>query len=296
MTLDQETTARLVSQGLAVLALVVAAWLAVWLAHRIIPRMVRAYLTRLRSLRPAPGGIAAESPEELQKRADTLSRVFVWTFEVMVLATAAVATLGVFGVDTTPAVASLGVIGIAVGFGAQALVKDCINGAFILLEDQYRRGDVVKVAGISGLVEDISLRRTILRDMDGTVHSIPNGEVTISSNLTRDWSRVNLNIPVAYETEVASAIAILNRLGQELAQDAVYGPMILEPPKFLRVDALAETGVELKVLGVTKPIKQWEVMGEYRRRVLAAFTEAGIEIPHPARVMVTKAPPPGAST
>jgi len=292
MAFDQETTAQLASNGLAVLAVLVAAWVAVWLAHRLIPRTVRTYLTRMRSLRPTPSG-TAESPEELQKRADTLSRVFVWTFEVLVLATAAVAILRVFGIDTTPAVASLGVIGIAIGFGAQALVKDCINGAFILLEDQYRRGDVVKVAGISGLVEDISLRRTILRDMDGTVHSIPNGEVAISSNLTRDWSRVNLNIAVAYETEVASAIAILNRLGQELAQDPEFGPMILEPPKFLRVDALGEAGVELKVLGVTKPIKQWEVMGEYRRRVLAAFAEAGIEIPHPARVMVTRAPAPG---
>ncbi len=292
MALDPETSALLISRGLTVLGVLLAVWVAIWLAHRIVPRLVRTYLTRVRGLRPAPGG-TLESPEELRKRADTLSRVFAWSLELVFLATAAVAVLGAFGVDTTPAVASLGVVGIAVGFGAQALVKDCINGAFILLEDQYRRGDVVKVAGISGLVEDISLRRTILRDMDGTVHSIPNGEVTISSNLTRDWSRVNLNIAVVYETEVAAAIAILDRLGQELAQDPVYGPMILEPPKFLRVDALGEAGIELKVLGMTKPSKQWEVVGEYRRRVLAAFAEAGIDIPHPARVMPTRAAQPG---
>ena len=135
---------------------------------------------------------------------------------------------------------------------------------------------------------DLSLRRTILRDIDGTVHSIPNSEIRTSSNLTRDWSRVNLDIAVTYDADIAVAAQVLNAVGDELEHDPEFGPMITEPPKFQRVDAFQENGMTLKVLGVTKPMKQWDVMGEYRRRVLPALASAGIDIPYPHRVMVTR--------
>jgi small conductance mechanosensitive channel len=169
-------------------------------------------------------------------------------------------------------------------------VKDILAGLFILMENQYGKGDVVNLAGIGGLVEDVNLRRTLLRDLDGTVHSIPNGEVRVASNLTRDWSRVNINVSVAYGSDIDRVFAVINRVGEELAADANFGPLIVEAPKALRVDAFEDSGVAVKILGVTKPIKQWDVMGELRKRLHRAFEEEGIEIPYPHRVLVNRAP------
>jgi small conductance mechanosensitive channel len=177
--------------------------------------------------------------------------------------------------------AGLGVAGIAIGFGAQSLVRDLINGIFILLENQYGIGDVVTAAGISGLVEEVNLRRTILRDLDGIVHTIPNGEIRIASNFTKDYSRVNLNIPVAYGEDLDHVIAVINRIGKELAQDPAWQDLILKPPQVLRVDNFGDSGIEIKVLGDTRPIRQWDVMGELRRRLKKVFDEEGIEIPWP---------------
>lgn len=286
MPLEPGLAATVAAKGATVAGILVAAWVLVWLARRVVPPALRTYLSRVRSLRP--NGATAETPEDLEKRVATLSGVFVWSIEIFLILVAVFFALSALEIDAAPALASLGVIGIAVGFGAQTLVKDCITGMFILIEDQYRKGDVVRVAGISGQVEDITLRRTILRDLDGTVHSIPNGDISISSNLTREWSRVNLNITVAYGTDVDRAAQVLNQVGEAMASDPVYGPMIVEPPRFLRVDAFTDLGVELKVLGVTRPMKQWDVMGEFRRRALAAFAQAGIEIPQRPRLVVTR--------
>jgi small conductance mechanosensitive channel len=167
-------------------------------------------------------------------------------------------------------------------------VQDVINGLFILLENQYRKGDVVRIAGVSGLVEDLNLRRTVLRDLDGIVHHVPNGDVRVASNYTSEFSRVNLDVTLAYGADVDRVRAIVDRLGEELARDPVFGPMITEAPRFLRVDKLVDNGIIIKVLGVTKPIKQWDVMGELRRRLLHAFAEAGIPMPTPARVVLAQ--------
>ena len=196
--------------------------------------------------------------------------------------------LAEFGINLAPVLAGLGVAGVAVGFGAQALVRDVLNGFFILLENQYGLGDVVVVADRAGLVEEVNLRRTVLRDLDGAVHSVPNGEIRIVSNLTRDWSRVNLNIPVGYETDVDHAVSVLNRIGHDMAADPALGPFIVEAPQVLRVDALDDSGYALKVLGVTRPIHQWDVMGELRKRVLQTFPREGIEIPYPHTVLLAK--------
>ena len=235
----------------------------------------------------------AESSEELSKREETLTHVVQWSANGTLLFVVGLTILGELEVNVAPALASVGVIGIALGFGAQTLVRDVITGAFILLENQYRTGDVVNIAGIGGLVEQINLRRTILRDLDGIVHSIPNGEVRVASNYTKEWSRINLNISVAYGTDVDLAREVINRVGQEMAADPEFGPLIVGAPRLLRVDALEDSGVALKVLGETKPIRQWDVAGEFRQRILKAFAEAGIEIPFPHRVVIsrTDAPP-----
>jgi small conductance mechanosensitive channel len=197
-------------------------------------------------------------------------------------------TLPELGVNVTPILASVGIAGIAVGFGAQSLVKDVLTGLFILVENQYSKGDVVTLAGISGQVEEVGLRRTVLRDLDGIVHHVPNGEIAVASNLTQEWSRVNMNVSVAYGEDLDKVFEVINRVGHELAADAEFGPLILKAPQVLRVDAFGESGIAIKILGDTEPIRQWEVMGELRKRLKKAFDEEGIEIPFPHVVLVTK--------
>src|SRR4030043_525458 len=157
------------------------------------------------------------------------------------------------GIYIAPVLAGVGIIGLAIGFGAQSLVKDIISGLFILIENQYRKGDVVKIADVSGLVEDINLRRTVLRDLDGIVHVVPNGEIRVASNLTKEWSRVNLNISVAYGEDLDRVITVINRVGQELTNDPQWAPLIIKAPQVLRVDKLGDSGIEIKILGEPQP-------------------------------------------
>lgn len=274
----------ILGHGLNILIILVLGWASLSLVRRLAPRLIRATLRRQALI---------DSPEEIKKREDTLISVTVWTSETALALIIGLMLLGELEINLAPAIAGLGVVSIALGFGAQALVRDIISGLFILLENQFRRGDVVKVAGVEGLVEEVNLRRTVLRDMDGIVHSVPNGEIRIASNYTREWSRVNLNITVSYETDIDRAAAVIDQVGRELAADPVLGPYVVEPPKFLRVEAFLESGVSLKVLGMTKPIRQWEVMGELRRRLLQAFVREGIEIPHARSAPAV--PPPAVS-
>ena len=238
---------------------------------RFIPRLIAVTLARR----------AGESEEEVRKRADTLSRVLAGAGQVVVLLIAVFMVLSELEIPIAPILAGAGIAGIAIGFGAQSLIKDLIAGLFIILENQYRVGDVVRISDVSGLVEDINLRRTILRDLDGIVHVVPNGEIRVASNFTKEWSRVNLNVRVAYGEDLDHVISVINRVGKELADDPVWAPAILTPPQALRVDNLGDSGIEIKILGNTKPIRQWDVMGELRRRLKKAFDEEGIEIPWP---------------
>ncbi|MFH1032711.1 MAG: mechanosensitive ion channel domain-containing protein [Chloroflexota bacterium] len=226
-------------------------------------------------------GKGRRAQEECTKRAHTLSSFLTTAIGGIIFIMAVFMILSEVGIDITPLLAGAGVVGIAIGFGAQSLIKDFLNGMFIVLEDQYGKGDVVQIAGISGLVEDISLRRTVLRDLDGIVHTIPNGEIKTASNYTKEWSRVNLNIPVGYGENIDHVMEVLNKVGKELAEDKVFGPMITGTPRALRIDNFAESGIEIKILGETKPLKQWDVMGELRKRVKKAFDKEGIEIPWP---------------
>ena len=197
---------------------------------------------------------------------------------------------GWLGLDIGPAIAGLGVIGVAVGFGAQHLVRDYLNGALILIENQFSKGDVIRVAGVAGTVEDFSLRRTTLRDLDGVVHTVPNGEILVASNLTRVWSRINPDVVVAYGTDIDRATEVVDEVGRKMAADPTWKRRILEAPRVDRVAALGEYGVTLKILGTVRAPDQWSAAGELRKRLLAAFKEHGIEIPRPQRVILSRDP------
>ncbi|MBI4297909.1 MAG: mechanosensitive ion channel family protein [Chloroflexi bacterium] len=266
--------------GLKVLLVLAFAGLVQRLVSRAVPRAVGNYL---RSRYQGEG--EGEPEPEIQKRTQTLVDVLTKTLSLLVLLGTLFMILAQIGVNLAPALAAAGVIGIAVGFGAQNLIRDVFAGIFIILENQYRIGDVVQVAGIGGLVEDINLRRTVLRDLDFSQHFIPNGEIRVATNLTKGKSRVNMNISVAYKEDLEQVIKVLNEIGQDLAKDSYFGPLILDPIKVLRVDNFAESGIELKVLGETLPIRQWDVAGEYRLRVKRAFDRLGIEIPFPHRTL-----------
>ena len=227
-----------------------------------------------------------EEKEGFEQRIDTISSVFAATAGVIIWALTGFIILAELGINIAPILTGAGIAGLAVGFGAQNMVRDIISGIFILLEDQYSKGDVVKVADTSGMVEDINLRRTVLRDLDGIVHYVPNGEIVKASNFTQAYSKVNLNVEVSYETNLDHAIKVINEVGAKLAKDKEFGPMIKEAPSVLRVDNLGESGIEIKVVGVTRPIKQWDVMGQLRKRIKEAFDKEGIEIPYPHRVIV----------
>jgi small conductance mechanosensitive channel len=242
----------------------------------VVPRVIRPTVARQMRGKPA---------EEIEQRSHTLVAVLRGSGRFVLVVWALFTILPELGVNVTPMLASVGIAGIALGFGAQSLVKDVLTGLFILVENQYSKGDVVTLAGISGQVEVVGLRRTVLRDLDGVVHHVPNSQIAVASNLTQEWSRVNLNVSVAYGEDLDRVFEVINRVGRELATDPEFGPLILKAPQVLRVDAFGEFGIAIKVLGDTEPMRQWEVMGELRRRLIRAFLEEGIRVPFPPHVV-----------
>jgi small-conductance mechanosensitive channel len=255
------------SRILLVIALSVALY---YLLRHFVPIMVKRTVSR---------AMVGKPKTTIKKRTDTLSTVFIETGMVFVGIVAIFMIISELGINIAPALAGIGIAGIAVGFGAQSLVKDIFNGVLILLENQYGIGDVVKIAGIAGLVEDITLRRTVLRDLDGIVHSVPNSEIGVASNYTKEWSRVNMNISVGYGEDLDHVIEVINRVGKEMAKDPDWAPQILKAPQALRVDEFGDSGIAIKILGETKPLAQWDVMGELRLRLKKVFDKEGIEIP-----------------
>jgi small conductance mechanosensitive channel len=241
--------------------------------------------------REATEGTAQElSAVELTKRMDTLDQLGSNVLRFFVVIIAGLIALDRIGLEIGPAVAGLGVVGVALGFGAQHLVKDYLNGALILIENQFSKGDVIRVAGVAGTVEDFSLRRTTLRDLDGVVHTVPNGEIAVASNLTRVWARINQDVNVAYGTDIDKAIEVVDAVGREMASDPAWKRRVLETPRVDRVSALAEYGVTLKILGTVRATEQWAAAGELRKRLLVAFKANGIEIPRPQRVVLSREP------
>jgi len=271
---------------LPVLLILVAALLLIRITNVFIRGVIRALMDR-----EATEGTAQElSAVELQKRMATLDRLTTSTARFFIAIIGGLMILRAIGLDIGPAIAGLGVVGVAIGFGAQSLVKDYLNGALILIENQYSKGDVIRIAGVAGTVEDFSLRRTTLRDLDGVVHSVPNGEIAVASNLTRVWSRINQDVTVAYGTDIDRAIEVVDEVGRQMAADPLWKRRVLETPRVDRVSALAEYGVTLKILGTVRATEQWAAGGELRKRLLVAFREHGIEIPRPQRVVLARSP------
>jgi small-conductance mechanosensitive channel len=265
-----------------------AALIAVRLAKIFVHGIVKALMDR-----EATEGTAQElSAVELRKRMQTLDDLGVNVLRFFIVMIAIVTLLSAFDINVGPAVAGLGIVGVAVGFGAQHLVKDYLNGALILIENQFSKGDVIRIAGVAGSVEDFSLRRTTLRDLDGVVHTVPNGEIAVASNLTRVWSRINQDVTVAYGTDIDKAIEVVDAVGREMASDPAWKRRVLETPRVDRVAALGDYGVTLKILGTVRATEQWSAAGELRKRLLVAFKTHGIEIPRPQRVVIARENPP----
>jgi len=243
-----------------------------WFALReLLPPLVRRTLVKTKG----------ESKEGIKKRTDTLVSALMGLGRVAIIILVIIMVLSELDVPIGPVLAGFGIAGIAIGFGAQYLIRDLIAGIFIVWENQYRVGDVAKIADTMGIVEEINLRKTVLRDLDGIVHHIPNGEIRVASNYTRHFARVNLDVSVAYGTDLDHAISVINRVGQELAEDEKWAKVIRSTPQVLRVNNLGDSGIDIKILGDVKPMEQWATMGELRLRLKKAFDEEGIEIPWP---------------
>jgi moderate conductance mechanosensitive channel len=227
---------------------------------------------------------------ERAKRARTLGSVLTNVTTVVVLAVASLMILHEFRVDISPALTGAGIIGVALGFGAQSLVKDMIGGFFLILENQVRVGDVVAINGTGGLVEAINLRTTVLRDEEGTVHIFPNGSINTLANRSMQFSFYVVNLPLAYGEDVDAATALLSQIAATMQAEDVYKPFILAPLEVIGVDAFEPSGLRVKVRIKTAPQKQWFVGREFRRRVNAAFQKRGIQMWSPALQATVTAP------
>lgn len=223
---------------------------------------------------------------EAKKRAQTLGNILRHAFLIIITFVAALMILGELGIQLGPLLATAGIGALAIGFGAQSLVKDVISGFFIILENQYRIGDVIEVAGVSGLVESVSMRKTVLRDLQGKVHTIPNGEIKVVSNLSKEWSRSVLDLGVSYREDIDRIIDLLIQIGKELESEEPYKSAILEPLQVLGVDKFDESQMVIRMMVKTAPLKQWEVGRELRRRIKIRFDEKGIQLPYPHRVFI----------
>src|SRR3954452_10196288 len=290
MTLPRDLADQLLAwfrdPGLPILLILGIAFVVLRVARRFVRSVVQALLDR-----EATEGTSQElSAVEIRKRMDTLETLGTNVIRVFVLLIAVVMILGELNLDIGPAIAGLGVVGIAVGFGTQSIVRDYFTGALILIENQYSKGDVISIAGVSGAVEDFSLRRTTLRDLDGVVHTVPNGEIKVASNRTRVWARINVDVTVAYGTDIEKATAAVDGVGRAMAEDPDWSKRVLEAPHVERLEALGEYGATLKILGTVRASAQPAAAGELRKRILAAFTANGIQIPAPQRVVLARDP------
>ncbi|MBN2226990.1 MAG: mechanosensitive ion channel family protein [candidate division Zixibacteria bacterium] len=218
---------------------------------------------------------------EMRKRADTLGSLLKYTLTVVIMAVALVMILGEVGIEIGPILAAAGIVGLAIGFGAQQLVQDVISGFFILLEDQIRVGDVVNIAGKGGLVERVTLRTTVLRDLEGSVHYVRNGNIDLVTNMTKGYAFFLADIGVAYRENVDDVIEVIKKVDERLRALPDYTDDILDPIEVLGLDKFADSSVVIRARIKTKPIKQWRVGREFNRLLKKAFDENKIEIPFP---------------
>lgn len=231
------------------------------------------------------------SDEDIKKRQDTLISMFATVLRVLVWLVAGFTILRRLGIDLTPLLAGASVLGVALGFGAQSIIKDFLSGLFIILENQYRVGDVVDIDGAAGTVEQITIRSTVVRDADGSVHYIPNGNIMHAINKTMGFAKVNLAIAVAPSTNIDTLADIINKVGEKMANEDKWKTKILEAPHFLSIGTFTDTALEVKIICKTQPSAQWGVTNELRRRLLTTFNKNKIELAHlPTNGVATSLP------
>ncbi|NQT27589.1 mechanosensitive ion channel family protein [candidate division KSB1 bacterium] len=257
-------------QGYQIALILIIMFIMMRLADLYANRLVKALIPKKRKL-----------DGEYNKRAETLGNVIHYVLTFILIGIAVAMCFNVLKIEIGPILAAAGVLGLAVGFGAQSLVKDLISGFFILLEDQIRVGDVVEIAGKSGVVERMNLKMTILRDLSGNVHFVPNGEISVVTNMTKGYSCYVLEIGVAYREDVDKVMAVMHEVDEDLRADPDFGPDILEPLDMLGLDEFGESALIIKARLTTRPIKQWRTAREFRRRLKKLFDERNIEIPFP---------------
>lgn len=266
---NKELIPWITSHGFRILIVIVLAIVFNFLLKRTVAKIVKMSVTADRQ----------KSVEAEQKRERTLIRVSSWVIAVMTTIIAGMMILQEVGLPIGPMLAGAGILGLAVGFGGQYLIRDYITGLLIIFENQYHIGDHVKLDTTEGTVEDISLRMTTLRDMDGTVHHVPHGDIKRVSNLSKYFSRINLNVNISYTADIEEVIKIVNQVGLEMANEPRWKPEIIKAPQFLRVDDFTDSAVSIKIVGETIPNRQFMVTGELRKRIKEAFDEHGIQMP-----------------
>ncbi len=263
------------THGLIILSIILLTWIISKFMNRILEKTVRKIIPRS----------SFNSQEDEWMRENTLIKIANNFFRIFIWIIAAIAIMHQLGVPTAPLITGAGILGVAIGFGAQSLVKDVITGLFIISENQFRIGDFIKTSGYMGTVEDMTLRVTHLRSLDGSIHYIPNSEIKIVSNTSKDFSMVNFLIGVGYKTNLDLLEEVINRAGEHLAEDEMFGEYIIEAPKFLRVDEFQDYAIAIRIIGKVKPTKQHLITGEMRRRLKQIFEEHDIEIPYPTSVI-----------
>ncbi len=249
-------------------------------------RFSRLGLLQLERVMVATSDTADQQAGTAQKRAATLTGILRTIALSAIWAVVIIESLQVVGLDIAPILAGAGILGLAVGFGAQNLVRDLISGFFIILEDHIRLGDVAVINGTGGQVETITFRTISLRDFSGVVHVFPNGSINTLSNMTKDWSAFVLDMGVAYREDTDRVVAVMRAVGEGLRQDQAVGSLIIEPIEIVGVENFADSAVTIRARIKTKPAEQWKVGREYRRRLKKAFDAQGIEIPFPMRTLL----------
>jgi len=243
-----------------------------WLAGRIVSRIIRAFRLRI---------AAHMSQPEQVKRAETLGRACRYVASAVITLIAGILVLSELGISVAPILGAAGVVGLAIGFGAQSLVKDYFTGFFILLENQITRGDVVEVGGKGGLVEDVTLRYVRLRDYDGNVHYVPNGLISTVTNKSQDFAFAVVDVGVGYREDATDALQVMREVADLLCADSAYSQRMLAPVEIVGVERWDDSAVILRCRFKVRPLQQWDVRREYLKRLKAAFDERGIEIPFP---------------
>jgi small-conductance mechanosensitive channel len=263
----------IIKTGLRISMILLFAWVAMKLLQKFLQRLEKHLIKKSEA--------EGEPPSESEKRIETIVRLIKQACLLALWLTIGLVILKEFGIEIGPIIASAGVVGLAIGFGAQNLVRDFISGFFIILENQIRVGDVAILNGTGGLVEEINFRATVLRDLGGVVHIFPNGTITTLSNLTNGWSAYVFDIGVAYKENTDHVIEVMQEVGKTMREDKKFGKSMIEDLDIFGVDKFGDSSIVIKGRIKTKPIKQWEVGREFLRRVKYAFDENNIEIPFP---------------